>query len=103
MSTPIKKLFDKLPQERKDRIKERSSMLIAEYKNLQEFRKALGLTQKELAENMDISQVNISKLEGREDMHLSTLKKYVEALGCELEISIKVPQRDSVKVIGLIQ
>jgi hypothetical protein len=35
--------------------------------------------------------VNISNLEKRNDMHLSTLKKYVEAMGCQLEINIRMP------------
>jgi hypothetical protein len=37
---------------------------------------------------MGVNQVNISQLECRHDMHISTLRKYVEALGGALEMSI---------------
>jgi hypothetical protein len=59
-------------------------------------RDALGLariraerqvTQVELATRLDRSQGNISELERRSDVYLSSLREYVEALGGELEVS----------------
>lgn len=59
-------------------------------------RDALGLarirserrvTQVELAARLDRSQGNISELERRSDVYLSSLREYVEALGGELEIN----------------
>lgn len=59
-------------------------------------RDALGLarirterqvTQVELAVRLDRSQGNVSELERRSDVYLSTLREYVEALGGELEIN----------------
>lgn len=59
-------------------------------------RDALGLarlraerqvTQVELAARLDRSQGNISELEGRSDVYLSSLREYVEALGGELEVN----------------
>ena len=59
-------------------------------------RDALGLariraerqvTQVELAARLDRSQGNISELERRSDVYLSSLREYVEALGGELEVS----------------
>lgn len=85
----IKDIISTLPKERQERIKDDASKLIKEFHSLQEFRKAIGWTQEELAEKMELKQANISQLEKRDDMHLSTLRKYVEAMGCELEISIK--------------
>lgn len=98
MSRSAKEVFDALPKNRKVRIKKESEKLISEYKSLQEFRRSLGITQLELAEDLSISQVNISKLEKRKDMHLSTLRKYVEALGCHLEIKIKMPNDSKVLI-----
>ncbi|MFT4568755.1 MAG: DNA-binding XRE family transcriptional regulator [Saprospiraceae bacterium] len=82
---------------RQTHIQEGADKLIQEYKSLQEFRKTIGWTQEELAEKMELKQANISQLEKREDMHLSTLRRYVVAMGCELEINIKVPD-SSVRV-----
>jgi hypothetical protein len=59
-------------------------------------RDALGLarirmdrqvTQVELAVRLDRSQGNISELERRSDVYLSSLREYVEALGGELEVN----------------
>lgn len=40
----------------------------------------------EVAEAVAMSQPEVSRLERRDDFLLSTLKKYVEALGGELEV-----------------
>jgi len=46
-----------------------------------------GVTQVELAARLDRSQGNISELERRSDVYLSSLREYVEALGGELEVN----------------
>ena len=84
--------------DRRKRIKEGADKLVNEYRSLQEFRKAIGWTQEELADKLELKQANISQLEKRDDMHLSTLRKYVEAMGCELEINIKVPHSTSARI-----
>lgn len=93
MSIPIEDLMAKFSPERQKRIKENGKQLIKEYRKLVEFRKAVGLTQVELAGKMSITQENVSRLEKRNDMHLSTLRKYVEALGGELELLINIPDK----------
>jgi DNA-binding XRE family transcriptional regulator len=54
--------------------------------NLRELRKAAGKTQAQVSEAAEISQAELSKAERREDHLLSTLRRYVEALGGELEV-----------------
>ena len=93
MSIPIKEMIAKLSPERQKRIEKNGKQLIKEYKKLVEFRKAVGLTQVELARKLSISQENVSRLEKRDDMHLSTLRKYIEALGGELELFINIPDK----------
>lgn len=41
----------------------------------------------QLAEELGISQGNVSRLEGRNDVYLSTLRSYLQALGGHLEIA----------------
>ena len=53
---------------------------------LSELRRGLGVTQDQLAKSLDVRQAAVSKLEGREDVLLSTLFAYVAALGGTLEI-----------------
>lgn len=54
--------------------------------DLRALREAVGLTQEELARRVEITQSQLSKLERREDHRISTLRRYVEALGGTLEI-----------------
>lgn len=54
--------------------------------DLRELREAAGKTQAEMAEALRTVQPEISRLERREDYRLSTLQKYVTALGGSLEL-----------------
>lgn len=55
-------------------------------------RKARKLTQEEIAERLDISQPSVAALERRADIMLSTLAKYIDALGGRLEIKAVFPE-----------
>ncbi len=55
-------------------------------------RKARELTQVELAEKLGISQASVAGIERRTDLQLSTLAKYIRALGGELEIRAVFPE-----------
>ena len=59
---------------------------------LAEIRKFVGLTQEDLAEALGVTQPSLSKLENQDDMHVSTLRRLIEALGGELEIIAHLPQ-----------
>lgn len=54
---------------------------------LADLRQSRQVTQVQLAEQLGISQGNVSRLEARSDVYLSTLRGYVEALGGHLEIA----------------
>ena len=54
---------------------------------LAEIRERRGLTQVDVARVLQTSQASVSKLERREDLYLSTLRGFVEALGGRLELS----------------
>ncbi len=55
--------------------------------NLRALRELVGKTQVELAEITEMSQSDISKAERRTDHLFSTLRRYIEALGGELEVT----------------
>lgn len=54
---------------------------------LSEIRRAVGLTQKQLAETLGIEQGDLSKLERRQNLHLATLSRFIEATGGRLRIT----------------
>jgi DNA-binding XRE family transcriptional regulator len=62
---------------------ERAEMNRAYAMNLAMIRKAADLTQAELADRLGTDQGSVSKLEGRQDMLLSTLASYLAATGAE--------------------
>jgi DNA-binding XRE family transcriptional regulator len=64
---------------------------IIEEMPLQQLRNAREMTQTRLGEVLEMDQGNISKLEKRTDMYLSTLRSYVEAMGGVLEIRAVFP------------
>lgn len=101
MSISINKVIKALPQKRQKRIQVMSDTYVKDYKNLQEFRKSMGLTQNFIAQHQGVKQVNVSNLEKRTDMHISTLKKYVEAMGCALEINIIIPDKSIARIENL--
>ena len=53
---------------------------------LYELRHAEAVSQAELAGRLDVTQGAISKLEHSEDVRVSTLRQYLEALGARLEL-----------------
>lgn len=55
--------------------------------NLAELRKVLGMTQLDVAAAAKTAQAKVSEFERRDDHVLSTLRRYVEALGGKLEVS----------------
>jgi len=61
---------------------------------LNELRNARGLSQQTLAEALRIQQPAIAKIEKRTDMHISTLRNYIRAMGGELDIIARFPDGD---------
>ena len=59
---------------------------------LQELRKALELTQQQVAASLGVNQVAVSKMESQTDMYVSTLRRFVEAMGGELRIVAHFPE-----------
>ena len=58
---------------------------------LNELRQARGLSQKMLAEVLNVQQPSIAKMEKRTDMYLSTLRSHIEAMGGQLEVVARFP------------
>jgi hypothetical protein len=61
---------------------------------LHRLREARDVSQKELARAWDTSQPNVSKIEGQQDLHFSTIKRYVESLGGEVRLLAVFPDEE---------
>jgi transcriptional regulator with XRE-family HTH domain len=71
---------------------------IPEALSLRELRRALRVTQSELARRLGKGQEVVSRIEQRQDMLLSTLRDYATALGGELELVCRFGNRAAVRV-----
>ncbi len=60
---------------------------------LAEAREQRNVTQKDIAEILGVTQANVSRIEREDDVYLSTLRKYVEALGGRLELTAIFPDK----------
>ncbi len=60
---------------------------------LAKLREARQVTQRKMAEALDVTQANISRIEHEDDIYLSTLSGYVQALGGKLEVHAVFPDQ----------
>lgn len=58
---------------------------------LHELRRARQLSQEQLPEDLGATQPEISKMEHPTDMYISTLRRFIEAMGGQLEIIARFP------------
>ena len=61
--------------------------------SLAEIRGIRGLSQQAMADHLNIQQPAVAKLEARQDMRISTLRKHVQALGGQLELVARFPDQ----------
>jgi transcriptional regulator with XRE-family HTH domain len=90
---PFRELLEKMPAHRRRNVARRVQETLAAMP-LDELRKARRMTQTRLAETLGVKQGEISKIEHRTDVYLSTLAGYIEALGGKLEIRAVFPDRE---------
>ncbi len=101
MATTVDDKIKKLSAARRKKIEARAAQLIAEEMSLRDLRKARRLTQKRIAEVLNVGQDGVSRLEKRSDLLISTLRSYVEAMGGSLSLIAEFPDRQPVIVAGL--
>ena len=79
-----------MPAERQKRISQKVNILKNQMA-LAELRKALELTQGQIAETMKINQAAVSKFENQSDLYISTLRKILSSMGADLKIIAQFP------------
>lgn len=92
MGKSIDELISSMPAARRELIESSAQQMagdmIAEADSLEVLRKACGLTQAEVAKILGVQQNAVSQLENRTEIYVSTLQKFVKALGMDLEIAL---------------
>ncbi len=67
----------------------------AYFRRLSELRHVRQMTQVALAERLHMVQPSVSRLERQADLYVSTLRRYIEAIGGRLEIHAVFPDLDA--------
>lgn len=101
MAKSLKDKLNAVSEARQISIAARANELIAEEMTLRDLRVALEKTQQELGTALHMKQDGISRLENRSDMLLSTLNKYISAMGGTLKLIAEFPGRPSVVIHGV--
>ena len=100
MGVKLDEILDRLPEERRRKVETRAAELIAEEMSLRDLRKALGKTQVAVAKKLGMKQENVSRVEQRTDVLLSTLDGYLKALGGRLRLVAEFKGRAPVELAG---
>jgi predicted transcriptional regulator len=96
---PFSELTKGFTPERRTRVAAKAAAL-REAMTLEELRNARALSQEDIAASLAVGQPAVAKLEKRSDMHISSLRRYIEALGGTLEITAHFGET-SVTVINI--
>lgn len=87
----LKQLLSERSLESQQRIEKLTQETQLELK-LSQIREALEISQQELANLLEISQPSVVALEKRgKDIKLSSMKRYIEAMGGKLNLAISLP------------
>jgi DNA-binding XRE family transcriptional regulator len=98
MAVPLNTVMKKFTPAQRTRVEARAKALIEEELTLRDLRQARHLTQERMAELLGVEQENVSRLERRADLLLSTLSGYVAAMGGRLRLMAEFPNRAPVAV-----
>jgi len=99
--TTLQERMGRLPKARRKKVEARAAELVAEEMSLRDLRKARRRTQVRMAKELGIKQDNVSRIERRTDLLLSTLSGYVAAMGGKLRLVAEFPDRPPVTLTGL--
>lgn len=99
MARKFKDLRNKMSPERQAKAKAKTRELL-DAMPIQQLRRARALSQVQLAEILCVKQGSVSKLERRTDLYISTLRRYIEAMGGDLELRANFPD-GSVEIASL--
>ncbi len=91
MAKKFKDLRKAMSPEAQARAHEKAMVLKAELP-LAELRQARHFSQEQLAAELSVKQPAVAKIEKKVDMYISTLRRFIEAVGGQLEISAHFPE-----------
>lgn len=97
MARKFNELLAAMPQERQERIREEAERRLLML-SLSEVRRKRKISQKTIAEQLNITQPAVSKMEREQNVGIETLKKYAGGMGGELILTVSFPSGESYRI-----
>jgi transcriptional regulator with XRE-family HTH domain len=98
MGSTLQQKIDQLSSKHKVEVGIHFGELILEELSLRALRRSLKRTQVEVAEALRVGQDAVSRLESRCNITVSTLDRYIKAIGGDVSIVAEFPDRPPVKL-----
>ncbi len=102
MGRTLDEMLQTLSPTQRRAVAKRTAVLIAEELSLRDLRKAMRLTQSDIAKRLRKGQDEVSRIENRDDLLISTLHGYVKSLGGELELVARFKNREPVRLTSAV-
>ena len=96
----LEAMLDRLSPDHRSTVEARGETIIAEEFTRRALRQARGETQRSLAAKLGINQENVSRIERRSDIMISTLSDYLASMGGKLTLLVEFEGRPPVKITG---
>jgi transcriptional regulator with XRE-family HTH domain len=98
MGRNLNQVIADLPLDRQARLDALYRQMKDDVEGLRELRQVAGKAQADIATALNIKQPSVSKIEKQADMYLSTLRSYVQAIGGELDLVVRLPKRPAMRL-----
>ena len=98
MPKTLSEIMKALPKARRKRIEAETAREATQIMSLRDVRKAFHRSQESVAKALDMEQESVLRIERRADLLLSTMRKYVEAMGGDLKLIAKFPNRPPIQI-----
>jgi transcriptional regulator with XRE-family HTH domain len=91
MPVTFEKFMERFTPEERAEINRRADVLVAESRTLAQLRKGANITQEKMARRLKTSQANISEIESKRDVLVSTIARVVKGVGGRLLLYAEMP------------
>lgn len=101
MGRTLDEVMLSLPDDRRQAIEAWARVLLEEVEGLRALRTLAARSQEQIADALGIKQPSVHKIERQADLYLSTLRRFVEAVGGTLELRVNLPGRCPIRLNGI--
>ena len=99
MAIPFEQIRAKLTPDQRAKADALAARLIAREHLRRETRESLRMSQASLASTLGVEQSAVSELERGADLYVSKLRKHLKAMGADLEIIVRFPDKPPVRIV----